>query len=119
MHMLSRQFFFSCLVLCILTYAALAQGGETKQPFLIVDTSRIEPTRTHSTQNIRFIASSAETGGATTVFETTEMPGYKTNWHRHNNSEETFYVLEGVLTVKLGDKTHHLAAGSYVFIARG
>src|SRR5688572_16109607 len=117
--MLVRGLLYSCFILSLLIHSASGQKKGGRQPFLVVDTTKIEPTRTHTTQNIRFIASSTETGGATTVFETTEMPGYKTNWHRHNNSEETFYVLEGTLTVKLGDKTHHLTAGSYVFIARG
>src|SRR5688572_25295895 len=115
--MLVRELFCSFLATLLLISIALSQDG--RRPFIIVDTTKIEPAVTHTTQKIRFIASSAETGGATTVFETTEMPGYKTNWHRHNNAEETFYVLEGTLTVKLGDKTHHLTAGSYVFIARG
>jgi len=117
--MLVRGLLYSCFILSLLIHSASGQKKGGRQPFLVVDTTKIEPTRTHTTQNIRFIASSTETGGATTVFETTEMPGYKTNWHRHNNSEETFYVLEGVLTVKLGDKLYSLPAGSYVFIPRG
>ncbi len=117
--MLVRGLLFSCVAVSILSYSALGQDKGNRPPFLVVDTTKVELTRTHTTQNIRFIASSDQTGGATTVFETTEMPGYKTNWHRHNQSEETFYVLEGVLTVKLGDQLYHLRAGSYVFIPRG
>ncbi len=49
----------------------------------------------------------------------TERPGYKTPVHRHNNTEEAFYVLEGVLTVKINDKTSEYPAGSYVLIPRG
>jgi len=68
---------------------------------------------------VRFIASGESTSGAQAVVEVTEMPGYKTAWHQHNNCEEVFYVLEGVLTIKLVDKTYTLPAGSYVFIPRG
>jgi quercetin dioxygenase-like cupin family protein len=114
-----RELFFSFLATLFLGSTALAQGTETKRPFLIVDTQKVEPSATYTTQNMKFIASSPDTGGVTTVFESIEMPGYKTNWHRHNNAEESFYVLEGVLTVTLGDTTYHMGPGSYVFIARG
>lgn len=117
--MLALKSFCTILAVLLLVPTALSQVNETKRPYLIVDTNKIDPSTTHTTQKMKFIASSAETGGATTVFESIEMPGYKTNWHRHNNSEESFYVLEGILTVKLGDKTHQLGPGSYVFIARG
>lgn len=56
---------------------------------------------------------------ASAVVELTEMPGYKTAWHQHNRCEESFYILEGTLTIKLVDTVHELPAGSYVFIPRG
>lgn len=68
---------------------------------------------------VRFIASSEETNGRWAVLEVTERPGYKTPVHRHNYTEESFYVMEGVLTVKINDKTSEYAAGSYVLIPRG
>jgi len=68
---------------------------------------------------VRFIASSEETGGRWAVIEVTERPGYKTPVHRHNYTEEEFYVMEGVLTVKINDKTSEYPAGSYVLIPRG
>ena len=67
---------------------------------------------------VKFIASSEDTNGAFGVLEVTEMPGYKTTWHRHNHTEETFYILEGVLTVKIGDKVSEYPAGSYVLVPR-
>ncbi len=68
---------------------------------------------------VRFLASSEDTGGASSLVELKEMPGYKTNLHRHNNTDEAFYVLEGILTVKIEGKTTEYAAGSYIFIPRG
>ena len=44
---------------------------------------------------VKFIASSEETGGRWTVMEVTERPGYKTPVHRHNFTDEQFYVMEG------------------------
>ncbi len=68
---------------------------------------------------VRLLASSEDTNGAWSVVELTEMPGYKTRIHRHNYTDETYYVLEGVFTAKIGDKTHELPAGSYIVIPRG
>jgi mannose-6-phosphate isomerase-like protein (cupin superfamily) len=45
--------------------------------------------------------------------------GYHTNLHRHNHTDEAFYVLEGVLTIKINDGISEYAAGSYVLIPRG
>jgi quercetin dioxygenase-like cupin family protein len=67
----------------------------------------------------RFLVSSEDTRGAWSLVELKEMPGYKTNLHRHNYTDEAFYVLEGVLTVKINDKTSTYPAGSYVLIPRG
>jgi quercetin dioxygenase-like cupin family protein len=68
---------------------------------------------------VRFLASSEETDGAWSQVEIKEMPGYKTRFHRHNNTDEAYYVLEGVLTAKIADKTYELPAGSYIVIPRG
>ena len=67
----------------------------------------------------RFLVNSEDTNGAWSLVELAEMPGYKTNLHRHNNTDEAFYVVEGVLTVKIIDKTSAYPAGSYVLIPRG
>ena len=68
---------------------------------------------------VRFLASSADTNGAWSLVELKEMPGYHTNFHRHNHTDEAFYVLEGALTVKINDKTSDYPAGSYVLVPRG
>ena len=68
---------------------------------------------------VRFLVSSEDTNGAWSLVELTEMPGYKTRLHRHNYTDEAYYVLEGVLTVKINDKTSEYPAGSYVLIPRG
>ena len=68
---------------------------------------------------VRFLASSEDTNSAWSLVELKEMPGYKTNLHRHNYTDEAFYVLEGGLTVKMKDKTSEYPAGSYVLVPRG
>jgi quercetin dioxygenase-like cupin family protein len=67
----------------------------------------------------RFLASSEDTNGAWSLVELTEQPGYKTRIHRHIYTDEAYYVLEGVLTAKIADKTYELPAGSYILIPHG
>ncbi len=67
----------------------------------------------------RFLVSSEETHGAWSLVELKEMPAYHTNVHRHNYTDEAFYVLEGVLTVSIGGSLSEYPAGSYVLIPRG
>jgi quercetin dioxygenase-like cupin family protein len=74
---------------------------------------------TYDAGTVRFLVSSEDTNGAWSLVELKEMPGYHTNLHRHNHTDEAFYVLEGVLTVKINDKITEWPAGSYVLIPRG
>jgi quercetin dioxygenase-like cupin family protein len=74
---------------------------------------------TYDAGTVRFLATSADTNGAWSLVELKEMPGYHTNLHRHNHTDEAFYVMEGVLTVKINDKLSDYPAGSYVLIPRG
>ena len=68
---------------------------------------------------LRVLVDSAHTQGAWSLVELTEQPGYKTPLHRHNNWDESFYVLEGTLTAKVADSVYNLPAGSYILIPRG
>jgi mannose-6-phosphate isomerase-like protein (cupin superfamily) len=52
-----------------------------------------------------------------TLAETTLEPGFEgPRLHRHERLVDTFYVLEGTLTVRLGDETHEAPAGSFVLV---
>lgn len=83
-----------------------------------LDTNELEPLA-YDAGRIKFIASSADTNGACAVMELLQMPGYRTSWHQHNNCDESFYVLEGVLTITIADKTNDFGAGSYLSIPSG
>lgn len=115
---MSARLIYIAFLFLSLVSIAWPQTGETRRSFLVIDTTKLDPSG-FPNQSLKFIVTAAETGGSMTVFETTELPGYKTPWHRHDNCEETFYVLEGTLTVKSGDKTYRATAGSFVYIARG
>ena len=39
--------------------------------------------------------------------------------HRHEGLVDMFHVLEGVLTVRLGEKIHQLERGSFVCVPAG
>ena len=74
---------------------------------------------TYDAGTVRILVSSEDTGGAWSLVELTELPNYKTRLHRHNYTDEAYYVLEGVFTAKIADKTYELPAGSYIVIPRG
>jgi quercetin dioxygenase-like cupin family protein len=61
-----------------------------------------------------------ETGGAYSVHDNVipaGTPGPRP--HLHRDHDETFYVLEGTLTVRIGPRTVTAPAGSFVLIPRG
>src|SRR5215210_4156799 len=97
-----------------------ARTGEDKnRPKLVAHKSGEPGELTYDAGTARFLVSSEETHGAWSLVELKEMTGYHTNLHRHNHTDEAFYVLEGVLTVNLGDNVSDYPAGSYVLIPRG
>ena len=63
-------------------------------------------------------ASAATTGGAFGLVESLIAPGFSPPLHVHHLEDESFYVLEGELTMKCGDRTFRAAAGSFVFLPR-
>lgn len=102
-----------------------AQSGKTPsdpgkdRPAIIALKSGEPAELAYDAGTMRMLASSEETHGAWSLVELKEVPGYHTNLHRHHHTDEAFYVVEGVLTVRLGDKTIDYPAGSYVLIPRG
>lgn len=57
----------------------------------------------------------AETGNAFSQIETDDPHGTGPPLHLHRNEDETFYVLEGEVTVQVGDERMDLAAGDFLF----
>lgn len=109
---------FTSILILLGAGIILPQSERAKPAILVIDSAKITSSE-FTNQNLKFIITAAETEGRMTVFESTEHPGFKTQWHSHNNCEETFYILEGVLTVKSGGKTYHARAGSFVYVPRG
>lgn len=63
--------------------------------------------------------SGTDTADQLEVIELTIVPGAGAPLHIHPDFDETFYVLDGKLTIRVADKLHLLPAGSLVSIPRG
>ena len=64
-------------------------------------------------------ASAADTGGQMTILEVTEPPGIEAPLHVHHNEDEAFWVLEGDVTLEIGETTIKAHVGDYAFGPRG
>jgi quercetin dioxygenase-like cupin family protein len=58
-------------------------------------------------------ASTVETGGMYTLLEITAPAGLQTPLHVHYREDEGFYVLEGSVTIEVGDDTVELGPGQH------
>ena len=47
------------------------------------------------------------------------LEGDKVPWHIHDNEDEMFYVLEGVLEIFEGEQTHIVKSGEFYIVNRG
>jgi quercetin dioxygenase-like cupin family protein len=63
-------------------------------------------------------AGAAETGGSFAQIETDDPRGTATPLHIHRNEDETFYVLEGEITVLVDSERIDLAAGDFAWAPR-
>jgi quercetin dioxygenase-like cupin family protein len=66
-----------------------------------------------------FKATSEETGNQFWLAEQTSNLGYASPVHLHTREDETFYVLDGELSIEIEGTLHRPSAGSTVFAPRG
>ena len=66
----------------------------------------------------RVLLTGAQTGGRFLLAEVLVKPGGGPPLHRHRHEDETFYVLEGELTVELGERRFVAGCNSTVFAPR-
>lgn len=59
--------------------------------------------------------SSEDTAGQMTIVEVTEPPGASAPLHVHYREDETFWVLEGEVTIEVGDTVYEARVGDVVF----
>lgn len=60
-------------------------------------------------------ASAADTDGRYTLVEITAPPGLEAPLHVHHTEDEGFHVLEGSVTIVVGDETVELTSGGHAF----
>lgn len=60
-------------------------------------------------------ATAADTGGLMTIVEITEPPGMEGPLHVHHREDEAFWILEGDVTIEVGDTVIECHAGDYAF----
>lgn len=60
-----------------------------------------------------------QTGGLLSILEITEPPNMEAPLHVHHREDETFWILEGEVTLEVGDATIHARAGDVAFGPHG
>ena len=71
------------------------------------------------TFGMRVKASAAETGGAFSMLEADEPPGFGPPLHIHRDCAEAFYVLAGEYRIFLGGEEFACPTGSFIYIPVG
>jgi quercetin dioxygenase-like cupin family protein len=66
-----------------------------------------------------FLATAEDTEGQFALIEAVSRKGNAPPPHIHHREDETFYVLEGEITVSVGDRTFKATSGTMVFLPRG
>src|SRR5712692_8968874 len=64
-------------------------------------------------------ATAAETGGAFLIFEDLLEAGKATPLHIHPAADETFYMLEGEIRLRIGEDERLLGPGAIAVMPRG
>jgi quercetin dioxygenase-like cupin family protein len=64
-------------------------------------------------------ATAADTGGQLTIIEVTEPPGAAAPLHIHHREDEAFWILDGDVTIVVGDTAIEAHAGDYAVGPRG
>jgi quercetin dioxygenase-like cupin family protein len=67
----------------------------------------------------RFLAAGEDTGGAFSLVDERANRGETVPLHRHPEDMESFYVLEGELTIYIGEEAVRAPAGSFAHLPGG
>jgi quercetin dioxygenase-like cupin family protein len=67
---------------------------------------------------LTFLATGKETGGQFALLDTTVSEGHEPPPHTHSKEDETFYLLEGELILRVDEETLHAKKGDLVFLPR-
>lgn len=64
-------------------------------------------------------ADRSTTGGRLSLIEQVIPAGFESPWHVHHSEDESFYVIEGSMSVIVDGESRTLAAGGFAFGPRG
>lgn len=67
----------------------------------------------------RILVDGERSGGAWFLGQFREDPGFTTSLHVHHQTDEQFFVLEGVLSVYLDGQWHDLETGTFAVLPHG
>jgi mannose-6-phosphate isomerase-like protein (cupin superfamily) len=84
---------------------------------LILDPGAGETLSLHGTK-IRILGTAAQSVGAST-FEFLAVPGWDTGSHLHSTVQEQFYVLDGEMEIRAGDRLIAAHPGTFVNVPTG
>lgn len=85
---------------------------------VVVVTSSERETWWFNQNLVDVIAGGEQTAGAYAIFELLAPPGDEVPVHLHTDEDEAFLILEGEVTVWVGDQTRVLNPGDYALMPR-
>ena len=68
---------------------------------------------------LTFKASAETTAGRITVIDSCARPGAASPLHIHHNEGEGFFVVEGTMTIWVGETTTQASAGTFMYGPQG
>ena len=68
---------------------------------------------------VTFLVTGAQSNGACFIFEGVTPPAGGPPPHIHHRQEESFYLLQGTLTIQAGRQTFRASPGDFIHIPRG
>jgi quercetin dioxygenase-like cupin family protein len=66
-----------------------------------------------------FLLTGEQSGGSMFILEATVPAGGGPPPHIHQREDESFYLLQGSLSVRVGDETLHASAGDFLHVPKG
>lgn len=67
---------------------------------------------------LRIVAAGGDTGGQLAVFEQRARRGFSPPLHVHHREDTALIVVDGAITVVVGDQRHEVGAGGFVWLPR-
>jgi len=96
--------------------AVLRRWNVARSPFAV--NTREAPAYLSAGELIIVLAGADQTGGAFGLMESVMAKGDEPPPHVHHREDESFFVLEGDLTVRVGDDVFSASPGAFVFCPR-